>query len=68
MTGFMGTMGDRILGRLVPKAVAQADTTFEKICYCNQRNRFYFRQICHVVGGYTSCGTCYISSPCPPSA
>ncbi len=67
MIGMMSSAGDKILGRLVPRTVAKADTTFEKICYCKKSQGFYYRQICHVVGGYTSCGTCYLSSPCLPS-
>ncbi len=63
MIGFIETAGDKLLSIFVPKVVAKADTTFETICYCLP-NGFYMRKVCHVVGGHTACGKCYISSPC----
>lgn len=65
MKSIVGSIGDRLLEKFAPKAVAKADTSFETICYCGS-NDFYYRKYCHVVGGRTSCSACYLSSPCLP--
>ncbi|WP_418955695.1 hypothetical protein [Streptomyces tritici] len=55
-------LGDKMLEKLAPSATAQADTSFYKFCYCS--GIYYYRRLCHVVGGYTSCGACYRSGEC----
>ncbi len=62
MNGILTKLGDRVLERLAPSATAQADTSYYKFCYCS--GPFYYRRLCHVVGGIASCGACYRSGEC----
>ncbi|MEV6398956.1 hypothetical protein AB0M39_29935 [Streptomyces sp. NPDC051907] len=59
MIGSIGKLGDRVLERLVPKATAQADTSWTERCYCISERRARFRT-CHVVGGTSGCTPCNI--------
>ncbi|MFF5208844.1 hypothetical protein [Streptosporangium sp. NPDC000396] len=56
MTGLLGRLGDRVLEKLVPKAAAKADTSWEEYCYC--RNMWRYKKWCHVVGGTSGCSPC----------
>ncbi|MGW2699575.1 hypothetical protein [Streptomyces sp. NPDC001340] len=59
----MLSLMDKVLDRLVPKATASADTSYYKNCSaCAYVEIFHAimrkTQLCHVVGGHTSCGPC----------
>ncbi|MEU8527689.1 MULTISPECIES: hypothetical protein [Streptomyces] len=62
MNRIVRKLGDRVLERLAPSATAQADTSFYQFCYCS--GPYYYRKLCHVVGGYSTCGSCYRSGEC----
>ncbi|WP_327353695.1 hypothetical protein [Streptomyces sp. NBC_01304] len=62
MTGMLRKMGDKALARLAPSATAQADSSFYRHCYCRERSDF--RQLCHIVGGTTGCGSCQAYRTC----
>ncbi|MDG4864469.1 hypothetical protein P8605_40620 [Streptomyces sp. T-3] len=63
MSGILRKIGDRTLERLVPSSTAKADTSYYSYCYCNPDHRAY-RKLCHIVGGYTSCGSCKYYKSC----
>lgn len=53
MNALLGKLGDRVLGKLVPKATAQADTSYYMTCFCYGTARY--QKLCHIVGGQTGC-------------
>ncbi|WP_052852676.1 hypothetical protein [Streptomyces avicenniae] len=64
MLNLLGRAGDRLLEAVAPKAVAKADATFKKRCYCHI-NGAWVARTCHVVGGMTGCGPCNTTDgPC----
>ncbi|MET8333641.1 hypothetical protein ABZV14_06720 [Streptosporangium canum] len=53
MNALLGKLGDRVLGKLVPKATAKADAYFYQTCWCYGTTRY--QKLCYVVGGTTGC-------------
>ncbi|MEU5342470.1 MULTISPECIES: hypothetical protein [unclassified Streptomyces] len=62
MNSTIARIGDRVLERLIPKATAQADTSFYQRCYC--RGLEEYKKLCHVVGGTSSCSGCIYYAIC----
>ncbi|MFD8527976.1 hypothetical protein ACFV0L_11265 [Streptosporangium canum] len=53
MNALLGKLGDRVLGKLVPKTTAKADAYFYQTCWCYGTTRY--QKLCYVVGGTTGC-------------
>lgn len=56
MTKLLRRTGDRVLGILVPKVSAKADTSWTEHCYC--KPMWDYRRTCYVVGGTSGCSAC----------
>ncbi|MFI6505083.1 hypothetical protein [Nonomuraea typhae] len=49
----LGQLGDRLLEKFVPKATAQADSSYWMHCWCYGQTRYM--KLCHIVGGTHGC-------------